>query len=768
MNGQALAAIETFAAEWAEWMVEMAFQVAVLTAAVVVLAWLFRRRSASFRYALWMVVLVRLAIPPSLSLPTGWGWWLRGEAVESSELAAKPAPARSRVPAAQLASAPQVDVASPAALPTTAPSPLAGFAAPVTEAAAPASAPTPPPEVPAAPLRPSWPALLLLGWAGVSATLLGLLALGAVRTQQWVRKASRELDPRLLRILGRARWRLEFTRDVELRNSENCTTPLVVGWRRPVILLPASVPRELDDDELEAVILHELNHILRRDALANFAQAVLGAIYFFHPLVWWANREIRRLREDACDEMTVAAMEGRRKAYGSALVKVSEILGYAAPPLALGVMESAHPAKRRLGRILDPNLPLADRWSWLSMALVAVLGIVFLPGGPRPAESFADERPAIAQAADEEDNHPPQPPAIVPTQDGAPEREPAAAGDPPVLRYRWKPGDSAAYAINIEAHDAEGVETRYGNVAYNVRGADEARATLAVHGSTHGFRRTHPGLAFGPGRRPFDFYSPFETGGANVFPQERLLTIDARGNVESIRGSIPLPFALGDLARLPLVPLPGGNDREWSVEGPLKIELESRDDLFPRSPMLRPAPEMLEARESNRYRLVSWTSEEAVIERQVETATLQQVEGKPRLAITGGGEAVFDLAAGVLTSLEWRLTLITNDEYVSRETKIAVTCRKLEPAAETPAAAEPAPPQIDLAQALADFDSPEPERVLIALGVVKESEPTDQRPAVAARLRDCCRIPKLPFASKRPRRWPAGPATKTSPRCLIF
>jgi hypothetical protein len=306
----------------------------------------------------------------------------------------------------------------------------------------------------------------------------------------------------------------------------------------------------------------------------------------------------------------------------------------------------------------------------------------------------------------------------------------------PVLRYGWKPGQSVAYSINIEGEDAEGVETRYGNVSYNVRSADDQRITLAVFGITHGFRRSHPGAAFGPGRRPFDFYlSPFETGGPAALSQERLLTIDRRGGVESIRGSIPLPFALGDLASLAIIPLPGDDAREWVVEGPVKIELESHDNPFPRSAIFRQAPEVLEARESNHYRLASWTADRAVIERQLDSATIQMINGRPRLEITGGGEAVFDLAAGVLDSLQWNLTLTANDVYVSRETSIKVICKRAQPSAASPKPDAPIQ-QIDLAQALADFDSPERERVLIALRVVQETEPNADRAAIAARLRE--------------------------------
>jgi beta-lactamase regulating signal transducer with metallopeptidase domain len=741
MTTPALAATERLAEVWSAWMVEMSVQVALLAVIVVFLAWTCRRRSASFRYALWMVVLVRLVIPPSMSLPTGWGWWLRSEApieiarVDAPEpIAESEPPVVSLAPAESLSAGDAVDATHIHDRAATSPEvpPSHALAAP---AAAPA--PTNPQELSAA-APPSWAALLLLGWAGVSLTLLGLLVLGSLRTRQWVREASRELDPRLLRILGRARWKLEFTRDVELRNSESCTTPLVVGWRRPVILLPARVPHELDDDELEAVLLHELNHILRHDALVNFAQAVLGAVYFFHPLVWLANYELRRLREDACDEMTVAALEGRRHAYGSALVKVSTILGYAAPPLALGVMESRHPAKRRLGRILDPNLPLTDRWSWLSLGLVAVLMIVFLPGGPRPATSSAQDasrrdiavlpgevlKRSLPRAGQQDET-----PSLPASGRSAP------ADPPPLLRYRWRSGESLMYVISIEAEDGTGIDTRQGSLTYTVRTAEKERADLTAFGTLHGFRRPHPGLPFSLSRSPFDFASPFDQGPFGGFPQDRTLSIDDRGRIESIRGSSPLPYALGDLSRLALLPLSEKPQSEWSSSNQTRVELEDQNSRYPPSRFLRPAPEVLEAQETNRYRLAAWNEEEATIERQFELSTLQTIGAKPRLTMSGGGQAVFDRKLGAFRSVEWQFTLVANESHVSRETYIKVSCQRMAPQpAESPPPVEVAAPGLDLAQALRDLDSPDKEPLLAALRLLQEAEPNQDRAATADRL----------------------------------
>jgi hypothetical protein len=113
-------------------------------------------------------------------------------------------------------------------------------------------------------------------------------------------------------------------------------------------------------------------------------QAILESIYFFHPAVWWSSRQLRQLREDACDEATVATL-GQRKAYGSALISAAEILGYAPPPLALGVLDSPHPIASRVHRILDPSLPVAPIATARYATVLLVTALILLPAGPKPA-----------------------------------------------------------------------------------------------------------------------------------------------------------------------------------------------------------------------------------------------------------------------------------------------------------------------------------------------------------------------------------------------
>src|SRR6185436_6753319 len=94
-------------------------------------------------------------------------------------------------------------------------------------------------------------------------------------------------------------------------------------WRvwRPTVVLPDSIASHLNDDELEAIMLHELIHIQRRDNLIGNLQLGLCAVLWFHPLVWFISRKLFDEREQACDERVIEVC-GLPEAYASSILKV--------------------------------------------------------------------------------------------------------------------------------------------------------------------------------------------------------------------------------------------------------------------------------------------------------------------------------------------------------------------------------------------------------------------------------------------------------------
>ena len=118
--------------------------------------------------------------------------------------------------------------------------------------------------------------------------------------------------------------RLGIRRAVQIVESALVQVPTVIGWLKPIILLPATALTGLDEMQLQAMIAHELAHIKRCDYLINIVQTVVEILGFYHPAVWWMSRQIRVERENCCDDIAVALMDNRKE-YAGALFTMETI-----------------------------------------------------------------------------------------------------------------------------------------------------------------------------------------------------------------------------------------------------------------------------------------------------------------------------------------------------------------------------------------------------------------------------------------------------------
>jgi beta-lactamase regulating signal transducer with metallopeptidase domain len=178
-----------------------------------------------------------------------------------------------------------------------------------------------------------WP---LAAWA-LGALLLGLRLAGGVRRLRALRAGgpsgtrAQHVAERRLAVLAA---RLGVSPAPALRWSTAVAAPMVVGARRPTIVVPASLAAALAPDELDAVLLHELAHVRRRDAAANLAQCVVEAALWVHPAVWLLSDAVRAEREHCCDREAVR-VSGAPVALARALVRLHEAAATATPALAV-------------------------------------------------------------------------------------------------------------------------------------------------------------------------------------------------------------------------------------------------------------------------------------------------------------------------------------------------------------------------------------------------------------------------------------------------
>ena len=178
--------------------------------------------------------------------------------------------------------------------------------------------------------------------------------------------------------------KLRIAQTVKLLQSSSIETPVVIGWLKPLILVPTSVFLQMNPQQLETILAHELIHIRRYDNLVNFAQSFVEILFFYHPCVWWISVQVRREREFACDDAVTETPGNPHIVYASALADLEEIRRLTkekTPSLIMAA--SGGKLMQRINRILEKNTERQNSkqtlWS-ASLAFVlisAVLTTVF-------------------------------------------------------------------------------------------------------------------------------------------------------------------------------------------------------------------------------------------------------------------------------------------------------------------------------------------------------------------------------------------------------
>lgn len=125
-------------------------------------------------------------------------------------------------------------------------------------------------------------------------------------------------------MLEKLAQKAQLNKAVELVESAMVRTPIVVGHLKPMILFPIGIINRLSEKEVEAILAHELAHIMRHDYVFNILQSIAEAIFYYHPAVWWISTQIRDEREMACDEIALNLIDDQMN-YAKALVAIQEM-----------------------------------------------------------------------------------------------------------------------------------------------------------------------------------------------------------------------------------------------------------------------------------------------------------------------------------------------------------------------------------------------------------------------------------------------------------
>src|SRR5215469_6848633 len=325
-----------------------------------------RRVRAAIRHALWVVVLVKLLLPPALALPTGAAWWLWP--------------------------------AKPALTPIVKTETVTFDSTPLPDNFVPQSVPLP---------APPPPKLSGLGWAMLAS---GIVSIGLLLSLlfNWLkveRKSRQALSSNNFTADLDGAQRLAGLRGpMRLKLVDDAISPAVYGLFRPVILLPRALAEKLSATQLRAVLLHEAMHLRRGDVWVNCAQTLLQAAYWWHPLLWLANARIRRLREQAVDDAVMLTLRDDAETYAPTLLEVARLALHR--PLAslglVGILESQRSLRQRIERLIEFCPPGRTGFTVGSMLCVIALGAFAVPMGEGPAKTAPPETVSSSDAGAQE------------------------------------------------------------------------------------------------------------------------------------------------------------------------------------------------------------------------------------------------------------------------------------------------------------------------------------------------------------------------------
>jgi GWxTD domain-containing protein len=263
------------------------------------------------------------------------------------------------------------------------------------------SAPQAPPE--------SWKFSSLVQWAaplwlaGVAGFLLYRFA-SWVAAQRFRRRGTWPAPKEWPQYVATLATQLGISRPVALLESYLAEVPMVIGYLRPVILVPIGMLAGWPLNQVEAILLHELAHIRRVDYLVNLAQTIIESLLFYHPAVWWISGVVRVERENCCDDF-VLARDTDPRAYAAALLAMEQSRCAVDRGVEQGSMALAANGGhllRRVRRILGtPRKSAANSNLAIGPVALAILGagIALAAWQPQIVKKTQAPKPEIAQLA---------------------------------------------------------------------------------------------------------------------------------------------------------------------------------------------------------------------------------------------------------------------------------------------------------------------------------------------------------------------------------
>jgi beta-lactamase regulating signal transducer with metallopeptidase domain len=375
------------------------WQVTLVIAGAGLIARLVLRRRPHLAYVLWLVVLAKCLTPPFWSSPTGIFSWAMprviapvdiasGRSTPTTPLTARPLSA----PAGQENANAGKNLPGTTAKRTTRTTLTAALAAARQWGEAVSHRPD------GRVARWLW-----MGWAAGAAAYAGFALVSTLGCWRKIRRSRVPQDKAIAASLETLAYQLGVHRKTQLVLVSEPLGPMTFGWIRPTIVVPQALTAGAPAVDLEPLLAHELIHVRRGDAVIGLVQVAAQCVWWFHPLVWWANGQIGRERERCCDEEVIAGLDCQPGLYARCLVNVLALkrqLRWLRPLPGLRPFEVT---KQRLEHLMRHSASFHTRTP-RAYWLLLIVGLLVVAPGTRLAKSM-DERVMISEKQDQPTAH---------------------------------------------------------------------------------------------------------------------------------------------------------------------------------------------------------------------------------------------------------------------------------------------------------------------------------------------------------------------------
>jgi beta-lactamase regulating signal transducer with metallopeptidase domain len=218
-----------------------------------------------------------------------------------------------------------------------------------------------------------FPLLIVIYITGVAVMTIKL-TMDLLQLQHIRRKQVLPIDSVWEQHLDKLLLQLQLSRKVKLLISEHIQVPVMIGFLKPLIILPVIMFNNLTAEQLEAILLHELAHIKRNDYLLNIFQSIVETILFFNPFIWLISKNIRIEREHCCDDLVITG-KVHPLHYAKALVALEEYR-LTVNTLAMAAANNKQHLFHRIKRIMEMKTKNINYTQKLLAVLIIAVGLV--------------------------------------------------------------------------------------------------------------------------------------------------------------------------------------------------------------------------------------------------------------------------------------------------------------------------------------------------------------------------------------------------------